>query len=63
MRVIPLETKANAQVFLQDHNGTRMLGPVNTNPMHPVVPEKAPIKAHPKGTSFGARGEKFGYSK
>ncbi|MEW7993514.1 MAG: hypothetical protein G8D66_18950, partial [gamma proteobacterium symbiont of Ctena orbiculata] len=30
------------------------LGPVNTNPMHPVVPEKAPIKAHPKGTSFGA---------
>ncbi|MEW8693701.1 MAG: hypothetical protein AB2535_21930, partial [Candidatus Thiodiazotropha endolucinida] len=30
------------------------LGPVNTNPMRPVVPEKAPIKAHPKGTSFGA---------
>ncbi|MEW8419003.1 MAG: hypothetical protein AB2669_12770, partial [Candidatus Thiodiazotropha endolucinida] len=33
------------------------------NPIHPVVPEKAPIKAHPKGTSFGARGERFGYSK
>jgi hypothetical protein len=32
----------------------RVLGPVNTNPMHPVEPEKAPIKA---------RGEKFGYSK
>ncbi|MEW8648086.1 MAG: hypothetical protein AB2563_18500, partial [Candidatus Thiodiazotropha endolucinida] len=30
------------------------LGPVNTNPMHPVVPEKAPIKA---------RGERFGDSK
>ncbi|MET0006147.1 MAG: hypothetical protein ABW087_21330 [Candidatus Thiodiazotropha sp.] len=39
------------------------LGPVNTNPMRPVVSEKAPIKAHPKGTSFGARGERFGYSK
>ncbi|MEW8459706.1 MAG: hypothetical protein AB2653_05315 [Candidatus Thiodiazotropha endolucinida] len=32
-----------------------ILGPVNTNPIGPVVPEKAPIKAHPKGTSFGAQ--------
>ncbi|MBT3091982.1 MAG: hypothetical protein KME58_03630, partial [Candidatus Thiodiazotropha sp. (ex Lucina pensylvanica)] len=37
-----------------------ILGPVNTNPMHPVVPEKAPIKAHPKGTSFGAQPEGLG---
>ncbi len=34
--------------------GMQLLGPVNTNPMPPVVPEKASIKA---------RGEKFGYSK
>jgi hypothetical protein len=31
-----------------------VLGPVNTDPIGPVVPENAPIKA---------RGEKFGYSK
>jgi hypothetical protein len=32
----------------------RLLGPVNTNPIGSVAPEKAPIKA---------RGEKFGHSK
>ncbi|MES9891258.1 MAG: hypothetical protein ABW165_09440, partial [Candidatus Thiodiazotropha sp.] len=36
-------------------SGTVTLGPVNTNPIGPVVPEIAPIKAHPKGTSFGAQ--------
>lgn len=39
------------------------LGPVNTNPIGPVAPEKAPIKAHLKGTFFGAQGERFGASK
>lgn len=32
-----------------------ILGPANTNPMGSVALENAPIKAYPKGTSFGAQ--------
>ncbi|MFC1337308.1 MAG: hypothetical protein G8D91_21805 [gamma proteobacterium symbiont of Clathrolucina costata] len=42
------------EVNYTDSINYQILGPVNTNPIHPVVPEKAPIKA---------RGERFGYSK
>ncbi|ODJ86166.1 hypothetical protein CODIS_35990 [Candidatus Thiodiazotropha endolucinida] len=39
-----------------------IVGPANTNPMGSVALENAPIKAYPKGTSFGAhpKGTSFG---